>query len=46
VVHGFATLCLEGAIEMPGRSAKMRSRAGVELGAKILRLLGPSLFTG
>jgi hypothetical protein len=45
VVHGFATLCLEGAIEPPGRSTKIRLQAGVELGGKILRLLGPSLFT-
>jgi AcrR family transcriptional regulator len=45
VVHGFATLCLEGAIEPAGRSAKIRLQAGVELGGKIVRLLGPSLFT-
>lgn len=45
VVHGFATLCLEGAIEPPGRSAKVRLQAGVELGGKIVRLLGPSIFT-
>jgi AcrR family transcriptional regulator len=44
VVHGFATLCLEGAIELPGRSAKLRLQAGLDLGGKIARLLGPSLF--
>jgi AcrR family transcriptional regulator len=43
-VHGFATLCLEGAIDMPGRGAKARLRAGLELGGGLLRLLGPSLF--
>jgi AcrR family transcriptional regulator len=43
-VHGFATLCLEGAIDLPGRGAKARLRAGLELGVGLLRLLGPSLF--
>jgi AcrR family transcriptional regulator len=43
-VHGFATLCLEGAIDAPGRSAKARLHSGMELGQRILRLLGPSLF--
>jgi AcrR family transcriptional regulator len=43
-VHGFATLCLEGAIDIPGRGTKARLRAGMELGGSLLRLLGPSLF--
>jgi len=43
-VHGFATLCLEGAIDTPGRGAKARLRSGSELGGGLLRLLGPSLF--
>jgi AcrR family transcriptional regulator len=43
-VHGFATLCLEGAIDTPGRGAKARLRSGLELGGDLLRLLGPSLF--
>jgi AcrR family transcriptional regulator len=43
-VHGFATLYLEGAIDMPARGAKARLRAGLESGSGLLRLLGPSLF--
>jgi AcrR family transcriptional regulator len=43
-VHGFATLCLEGATDMPGRGPKARLRAALELGGGLLRLLGPSLF--
>jgi AcrR family transcriptional regulator len=45
-VHGFATLCLEGAIDMAGRGTRARVRAGLELGSGLLRLLGPSLFPG
>jgi AcrR family transcriptional regulator len=43
-VHGFATLCLEGAIDMPGRGTKARLRAGMEFGGSLLRLMRPSLF--
>jgi AcrR family transcriptional regulator len=44
-VHGFATLCLEGGIDLPGRSAKVRLQAGMELGGRLVRLLGPALFS-
>jgi AcrR family transcriptional regulator len=44
VVHGFATLCLEGAIVIGARGAKTRLRQSLELGRSLLRLLGPSLF--
>ena len=43
-VHGFATLCLEGAIDTRRGSAKARLNASMELGGRLLRLLGPSLF--
>jgi len=43
-VHGFATLCLEGAIVMRGRGVQARLRNGMELGSRVLKLLGPSLF--
>src|SRR5713101_2455212 len=43
-VHGFATLCLEGAMVIDGRGAKTRLRRSLELGRSLLRLLGPSLF--
>jgi hypothetical protein len=45
-VHGYATLCLEGAIGIPGRGSKTRITKGIELGSSLLRLLGPALFPG
>ena len=44
VVHGFATLVLEGAIAGTGRTAKTRLKIGMEIGQDLLRLLGPALF--
>ncbi len=43
-IHGFATLCLEGAIVMRGRGGKARLQNGMDLGSRLLKLLGPSLF--
>jgi AcrR family transcriptional regulator len=43
-VHGFGTLCLEGAVAMRGRTAKARLSAGLESGSRLLRLMAPSLF--
>jgi AcrR family transcriptional regulator len=43
-VHGFATLILEGAIPQVGKSGKARVREALELGRKLIGLLGPALF--
>jgi AcrR family transcriptional regulator len=44
-IHGFATLCLEGAI-LPTRSGlRIRTGEALEMGQQLLLMLGPVLFT-
>lgn len=43
-VHGFASLCLEGAISPDGRSLKAKTGNALETGRHLISLLGPSLF--
>jgi AcrR family transcriptional regulator len=43
-IHGFASLCLEGAISPDGRSLKAKTSRSLETGRNLLLLLGPSLF--
>jgi AcrR family transcriptional regulator len=43
-VHGFATLCLEGAIFPHGRGMKAKTDEALETGGQLIQLLGPSLF--
>jgi AcrR family transcriptional regulator len=45
-VHGFAMLVLEGSIPQLGRTARVRLRDGMELGRKLIWLLGPALYPG
>jgi hypothetical protein len=44
-VHGFATLCLEGAILPDGGSAKAKTMNLLETGRNLLLMLGPSLYS-
>jgi AcrR family transcriptional regulator len=43
-VHGFASLCLEGAVSPDGRSLKAKTGNALETGRHLIMLLGPSLF--
>jgi hypothetical protein len=41
--HGFASLCLEGAILPEGRGARLRMENALERGRGLLLMLGPGL---
>lgn len=45
-VHGFAMLALEEAIPEIGRAPRARLRDGMEMGRKVIWLLGPALYAG